>query len=101
MRVSASRLLAAIFFAISGLWAEVSSAALSVQTIDYASGEMTFTLKIPTEAIDGDPRTFCRMEVTVLGAEYPFASGDQVFVAVYVDDSYWTTDSAVFSSTFS
>lgn len=100
MRVSVSRLVAAILFVASALWAEVSFAALTVQTTTCTSGELTLTLKVPTKAIASDVRTFCRMDVTITGTADPFVAGDQVLVQALIDDSYFGADTAFYSSSF-
>ncbi len=100
MRVSVCRLVTAILFVGIGLWADVSSA-LTVQNIACTSGELSVTIKIPTQAIAGDPRTFCRIDIVLTGQTNPLTIGQQILVQGLVDDSYWSSDSTFYSSTFS
>ncbi len=100
MRVSGCRLVAVVLFFATSLWAEVSSAALTIQTSSCSSNELSLTFKAPTKAITGDVRTFCRMDITVTGKLEPFVVGDQVLVQAFVDDAWLGSDTAFFSGTF-
>lgn len=101
MRLGQRQLGAVVFAFAAVLWATPAHALPPVASTTYSSDQLQFTVKVPSIAIDGDPRSYCSIEISMVGSETDtLASGDVVSVQVRLDDGYWT-DTTLFSSTYS
>lgn len=101
MRVGSRRLSVLLSVLAVAFWATSVLALPPVTTSTYTSDQLQFTLRVPSIAIEGDPRSFCSIDITMVGIDGDtLSSGDVVRVEVFIDDGYWS-DTQIFASTYS
>lgn len=78
---SCAALSAAVLLSSSTAWALPN-----LQTASDTDDDATITLKIPTQAIEGDTRTACEVRLVVRSTKVAFSPGDSVELGVWEDD---------------